>query len=130
MPHAQIVAIVLIIHDIPSAQSSLVEAIHERLLAFIELIKPWNLVSNQLQIRKLFGLPNKAVGIGFARSARSLLGHSPIVCSGGFRSFRGSTSDDEESGCASRQKVISHGSSELLSRQVNQSLLHSLSPYL
>ena len=57
---AEVVAVVLVVHDVPATQSHHVQAINQRLLALGELFPARDLVPDDLQVRELFRLPNEA----------------------------------------------------------------------
>ena len=65
---AQVVPVVLVVHHVPTAQSRLVQAVHQRPLLRGKLVPSGHLVPNHLEVRKLFGLPNESAGIRLTRS--------------------------------------------------------------
>ena len=62
--HPQVVAVVLVIHDVATAQSSHVEAVHQGLLLGAQLVPARDLVTDDFEVCKLFRFPNKALLIG------------------------------------------------------------------
>ena len=64
---AEVVTVVLVVHDVATAEARHVEAVDQRLLLGAELLPARDLVTDNFQIGKLFRLPNKAFLVRRAR---------------------------------------------------------------
>ena len=73
VPHAQVIAVVLVVHHVAAAQSSLRQTVGEFALVLAQLVPPRHLVPDHFQIGKLLGLPDKSVSIRLTCRALCLL---------------------------------------------------------
>ena len=61
---AEVVAVVLVVHDVPATQPCHVQAVDQGLLTLGELLPPGDLVPDNLQVGELLRLPNEAFFVG------------------------------------------------------------------
>ena len=59
--NAKVVAVVLVVHDVASAQTGHVQTVHQGLLLGAQLLPSWDLVADEFQVGELLGLPHKPV---------------------------------------------------------------------
>ena len=73
---AEVVAVVLVVHDVPATQPCHVQAVDQGLLTLGELLPPGDLVPDNLQVGELLRLPNEAFFV--RRTGRSLCGQARL----------------------------------------------------
>ena len=108
---AQVVTVVLVVHDVAAAQASHVQTVHQRLLLVRELVPTWDLVADDFQVRELFCFPHKARVVGGA--CRGLHRGSGLKIGTG-RRWTAAASQERQQGCGARgaahkRREWSHG---------------------